>query len=127
PNLISVHLRDHEQADRIAVLGDYELVRTTRDSFCNLALWNWWEGTFHRRSALGQPSGFRDFCGCNVSMRREDFAQIRGFDTDFLTYGREDHEFGHRLLRSGVRFVVDRSARAGHYKDVTVRGALRSK
>src|SRR5207244_9376441 len=45
----------------------------------------------------------------------------------FRACGGEDYELGYRLLRSGVRFVVDRSACARHYKDVTVRGVLRAK
>jgi glycosyltransferase involved in cell wall biosynthesis len=126
-DLISVHLRHHATADHIAVLGDLEPVQMRPHSLCELSLWSWWEDTFHRRSAPGQPSSFRDFTAGNVSLRAEDFSRAGGFDTDFATYRREGHELGHRLLNSGVRFVAERGARARRHTVATVRGALRAK
>jgi GT2 family glycosyltransferase len=126
-NLISVHLRHHESAGPITVLGDCELSRRRSHSLCDLLLWSRREDASHRRSAQGQPLAFRDFCGCNVSLRREDFARVGGFEEDLAASGREDWEFGYRLLSSGGRWVTDRAARVRHRKFVTVRGALRAK
>ena len=122
PDLITVHLAHHATGDRIVVLGDCEVVRTSSKSLAELAMWMWWEDTNHRRSAAWQPPSYRDFCTGNLSLRREDFALVGGFDQDFTGYGREDYELGYRLLRSGVRFVADRGARARHYNTATLRG-----
>jgi hypothetical protein len=60
----------------------------------------------------------------NVSLRREDFARVGGFEAGFTDYGVEDYEMGYRLLGSGVRFVADRRARARHFNDATVRSMI---
>jgi len=121
PDLVATHLAHHASGDRIAVLGDCEIVRTEVGTLCELAMWSWWEDTNHRRAAFGQPAAYRDFCTGNVSLRREDFARVGGFDQDFTGYGREDYELGHRLLQSGVRFIADRRSRARHFNTATVR------
>lgn len=40
--------------------------------------------------------------GGNIAMRIPAVAAVGGFDATFTTYGREDHEFSVRLLRSGA-------------------------
>lgn len=121
-DLIRVHLAHHATEERIVVLGDCEVVRTGSRSLAELAMWMWWEDTNARRAAASQPSSYRDFCTGNLSIRRDDFARVGGFDLDFTGYGREDYELGYRLLQSGVRFVADRNAHASHYNTTTVRG-----
>jgi glycosyltransferase involved in cell wall biosynthesis len=46
----------------------------------------------------------------NCSVRAEDYWAVGGFDEDFQRWGVEDMEFGFRLLRHGVRFVVSHEA-----------------
>ncbi|HEV2686193.1 MAG TPA: glycosyltransferase, partial [Actinomycetota bacterium] len=121
PDLIRVHLAHHASGERVVVLGDCEVVRSGGRSLAELASWMWWEDTNHRRAAAGQPASYRDFCTGNLSIRRDDFARVGGFDQDFTGYGREDYELGYRLLQSGVRFVADRRARAQHFNTTTVR------
>ena len=40
---------------------------------------------------------------CNMAFFRSDFIAVNGFNEDFEGWGREDTEFGIRLLNSGVR------------------------
>ena len=122
PDLIRVHLEHHAAGERIVVLGDCEVVRTGSRSLAELSMWMWWEDTNHRRAADSQPPSYRDFCTGNLSIRRDDFARVGGFDLDFTGYGREDYELGYRLLQSGVRFVAERRAHAHHYNTSTVKG-----
>ena len=121
PDLIERHLAHHVSSERLVVLGDCEIVRASDRSLAELSMWMWWEDTNHRRAAANQPASYRDFCTGNLSIRRDDFARVGGFDNDFTGYGREDYELGYRLLRSGVRFVADRGARARHFNTSTVR------
>ncbi|HLW17481.1 MAG TPA: glycosyltransferase, partial [Actinomycetota bacterium] len=121
-DLISTHLGHHAGGERIVVLGDCEIVCTGSRSLAELAMWMWWEDTNHRRAAAWQPPSYRDFCTGNLSLRRDDFAGLGGFDQDFTGYGREDYELGYRLLQTGVRFVADRRARARHFNTASARG-----
>ena len=120
-DLVKLHLRHHASGERIAVVGDCEMTRTATMPFSELVTWTWWEDTNHRRAAFGQPPSYRDFCTGNVSLRRDDFALVGGFDGDFTGYGREDYELGYRLMQSGVRLVADRNAHARHLTFPSVR------
>lgn len=44
------------------------------------------------------------FNGCNSAVWKSDAERVNGFE-ERMGYGREDHEFGDRLLRSGVRGI----------------------
>jgi GT2 family glycosyltransferase len=126
PELLEAHLQHHVDGRSIAVLGDCLVVREQRDSLYHLGVWAWWEDMYHRRALPGRKPGFRDFCTGNVSLRREDFLRVGGFDPDFRGYGGEDFELGYRLLQAGVEFVSDRRVRARHYHRTTVAGVLRA-
>jgi hypothetical protein len=126
PDLLSVHLNHHTQQIRRAVLGDCLVVRELQDSMYHLYVWTWWEDRYHQRALPGRQPGFRDFLTGNVSLRRQDFLQVGGFDPDFRGYGGEDFELGYRLLQAGVEFIADRKARAYHYHRTTVEGVLRA-
>ena len=125
PDLLAVHLASHAGGQPLAVLGDCRMVRERRESYYHLLAWAWWEDTYHRRALPGRQAGYRDFCAGNVSLRREDFLRVGGFDPDFRGYGGEDFELGYRLLRGGVRFVPNRLAQARHYHRTGVDGSLR--
>lgn len=124
PNLLAVHLGWHKQLAPLAVLGDCRVAREQPGSLCHLGVWAWWEDLFYQRALPEHQPTYRDFCTGNVSLRREDFDRVGGFDTAFRGYGGEDYELGYRLLRARVRFVVDRSAQAWHYHRSSVAGIL---
>lgn len=42
------------------------------------------------------------FLGCNMAFFRTDCFNINGFNEDFIGWGRDDSEFGARLLHSGI-------------------------
>jgi GT2 family glycosyltransferase len=126
PDLVATHVRHHARGQPLAVLGDCLVVRERQDSLYHLGVWSWWEDTYHERAKAGRQPGLRDFCAGNVSLRRDDWLAVGGFDPAFRGYGGEDFELGYRLLRSGVRFVSDRAARARHYHRTTVAGVLRA-
>ncbi len=126
PDLIVRHLRHHVRGDRVAVLGDCPVERNGSPSMYELGVWAWWEDTNFHRAMANHRSSYRDFCAGNVSLRRDDFLGVGGFDKAFRGYGAEDYELGYRLLRSGVRFIVDREARAVHRHRATLGRVLRA-
>lgn len=54
---------------------------------------------------LSRPKAFqRSLRGCNLSMRREDFIRVDGYDESFdQLWGREDSDICYRLFHNGVR------------------------
>lgn len=56
------------------------------------------------------------FCTCNVSLPRESFDAVGGFDEDFDLYGWEDTELGVRLRAAGMRRRFARDAYLWHVK-----------
>ena len=115
PFFLQSHLKHHAQDLPIAVLGDYPLLKQNNPSLCYLNAWIWWTELFHQRGKPGHPFGMRDFVTGNVSLRKEDFFRVGGFDTQFRYAGREDYDLGYRLLRGGVKFIVEKEAKATHH------------
>lgn len=54
---------------------------------------------------LARPRGFQtSLRGCNLSMHKEDFLEVDGFDETFdQRWGREDSDICYRLFHSGLR------------------------
>lgn len=114
--VVARHLAHHMRGERIAVLGDCEVVRADDEDRFYLALvWGWWEEVFASRVRPGRLPCYLDFCAGHVSLRRDDYLACGGFDAAFRGYGGEDYDLGWRLLRAGVRFVPDRRLRAMHH------------
>jgi len=131
PELVARHLEWHASGERIAVLGDCEITPDGRPPEVPSSLYlqyvrSWWEDMYRVRALPGRQPNYRDFCAGNVSLRRDDYLAVGGFDAAFRGYGGEDYELGYRLLRAGVRFIADRGARAEHHHRQTVRAAIRT-
>ena len=122
-NTIAVHLAHFDQAGRIAVCGRIEecgdvAASVATDAFLQRA---WEKRVAHSRSQIG-VSGLDSIgaayeqnisFGVNGSIRRDDFLRAGGFRTELRTTD-EDMEFGLRLFRSGVRFVIEPNAVVNH-------------
>lgn len=115
PTLLATHLRWHAAGEPVVVLGDYHVARSPDSTPYELVVWAWWEDLFFRRSRPGRLPAYRDVCTGNLSVRREDFLAVGGFDTSFRGYGGEDYDLGYRLKRHGVRLIADPAATAAHY------------
>ena len=116
PDLAARHLHHHAAGERLAVLGDCELVRDDAEHpLYTQATWSWWEQLYASRVLPGRVPCYTDFCSGNVSIRRDDYLASGGFDPEFRGYGGEDYDLGYRLLQMGVRLVADREARGLHY------------
>jgi GT2 family glycosyltransferase len=126
PTLLAEHEHWYRAGAHVSVLGDCHIVREYRRSLYQLGVWAWWEDLYYQRARAGHQPSYRDFCAGNVSIRREDFLKIGGFDTGFRGYGGEDYDLGYRLLKTGVHLVADPQAQALHYHRTTVDGVLRS-
>ena len=114
PQLVEQHLRRHE-AERnteIAVLGRVDWHPDVASSA--LLRWlDWSASQFDFDHIDGDDAGFGRFYSCNVSMKRELFDAVGGFDEDF-TYYYEDLDMGWRLAQAGMVLRHVPAARALH-------------
>jgi hypothetical protein len=78
---------------------------------------------YRRQRRLGALS-FLEFVSCCFMISSLDFGALDGFDSDFIRYGYEDVEFGHRAQQQELRFELSR-ARAYHHKHLDPVGVLR--
>jgi len=67
---------------------------------------------------------FNFFYTSNVSVGRDLFEKLGGFDTDFPGAAWEDVEFAYRASRSGMRMVYEPSARTAHFHPTSIRSFL---
>jgi glycosyltransferase involved in cell wall biosynthesis len=115
PDLLSRHLRRHQERRGIAVVGwevqvkdlaDYARKRDRPDA----------------RGSLHPPSRKRlswlYFLTGNASVRRDDLLRAGCFDESFTGYGHEDLELGYRLEKAGLEIVYEPRAVNYHCQDV---------
>src|SRR5207302_7449727 len=113
---VEQHLRAHQQHGRAVVLG-----RIRADpSLATMPLIERWHATLLDRKAAQIAAGILPvrsnlmFTG-NVSLRREDYLAVGGFDTSLGNS--EDVELGLRLEKAGVPFVFSEAAFTLHGSD----------
>jgi GT2 family glycosyltransferase len=120
PGLVARHLARHaaEPEASVAVLGDVRWHPEVAGGAVNR--WLEWSGTqFDYRQlarearAGGDDAGFGRFYSCNVSLKRELFEAVGGFDPEFELYY-EDLDFGWRASRHGMRLRYEPAAVALH-------------
>jgi GT2 family glycosyltransferase len=119
PGFLRAHVEAHAGADRVGVLGASPF-RLDADS---PPLARFIAAGFQRRlDAFGEPGhtiGFREVYTGNLSLAREVFLEVGGFDEGFTRYGHEDYELALRLSGAGIEFRYCAEARAfqGYDKD----------
>jgi GT2 family glycosyltransferase len=126
PDLLAAHLKHHRDGRSVVVLGNARIVRSRPHELYETITWSWWEDLIDERGRAGRPPSYRDFCAGNVSLRRDDFRGVGGFDRDFKGYGGEDYELGYRLIGAGIPFVVEPEASARHHHRSSLQHILRN-
>jgi GT2 family glycosyltransferase len=102
PDLVSVHLEEHDSSRHRVVLGQMGLARGVRRSFLKEGVEAWGREYAARVSAPGYRFGFDDIHFGHASISRSLLLGLGGFDESFVAFGNEDYDMGFRLLRSGV-------------------------
>jgi GT2 family glycosyltransferase/peptidoglycan/xylan/chitin deacetylase (PgdA/CDA1 family) len=127
PDLLAVHERSHRQGADV-VVGHVPLHSDSRPGFLTKAVADWAEG---RAKKLGEQKGeigLEDLLTGQMSIRRDVFLRIGGFDESFTragAYGGEDLDLGRRLLDTGCRIVFEPEAISHQRYVVTPRANLR--
>jgi GT2 family glycosyltransferase len=112
-DLVERHLsRRTEESRELAVMGAVEWHPEV--PLTPLRAWIDADGMqFDHRSIVGDEAGWSRFYSCNVSLSRELFLSVGGFDPDF-TYYYEDLDAGWRLGQAGMDLRYAPDAVADH-------------
>jgi GT2 family glycosyltransferase/SAM-dependent methyltransferase len=117
PELVAGHLARHaaEPGLDVAVLGRVDWHPEVARGRVNR--WLDWSATQFDYRQLdrehGEEAGFGRFYSCNVSLKRELFASVGGFDAEFV-FDYEDLDFGWRAAQHGMRLRYEPAAVALH-------------
>jgi glycosyltransferase involved in cell wall biosynthesis/peptidoglycan/xylan/chitin deacetylase (PgdA/CDA1 family) len=109
PRLLAEHARClSEGAD--AVLGHFPLHPESPVGFLSEGVKGWVEERRLRLLQIGTEFPLHDLAFGQASVKREWFQSVGGFDsvlTEGGTWGNEDTDFGHRLLKGGCKVVFN--------------------
>jgi glycosyltransferase involved in cell wall biosynthesis len=106
PDLLAAH-EEHYRAGADAVMGHVPIDPESPPSLLTLGDDDWAEQR-RERLAAGASLTLSDLLTGQLSVRRDVFSELGGFDEDFTrggTFGGEDTDFGHRLLAGGYKVV----------------------
>jgi len=123
PDLVAVHLEVQEQQGPALVQGFYPLAKGYDRRGASLIYQHWLERSVapldrqHRMSA--------EIWSANISLTRDLWARVRGFDEGFREYGSEDTDFGIRIAAIGVPVVFEPRALSYHLHHVSYGAARR--
>ncbi len=125
PEFIEAHVRAHWQLPGQAVIGYLPPVLQMQTGFFRLSLRAWWENKFSMMSEPGHRYTYRDLLSGNVSLEREMFAAIGGFDP--ALYCHEDYELGIRLIKAGASLTFAPEALGYHHEMTQMSRSFRRK
>lgn len=120
PGLVAAHLEAHARRPGSLVLGAMPVHPDSPPSFLTEGLARWAARRDAALSAPGAVPGFEEVLTGNLSVSRETFERLGGFDrrfTDEGAFGDEDLEFGWRAVRAGVPIVFEPRAVAAQVFD----------
>ena len=118
PALVESHVRVHRERPGAAVIGPYPPKLHGGTRFFDVEVRSWWEEKFYQMSQPGHRFTYEDLLSGNLSLDAELFARLDGFDSTF-GHAHEDYEFGIRLLKADVPFVLAAEAVGYHYEHET--------
>ncbi|MBD0340171.1 MAG: glycosyltransferase, partial [Microcoleus sp. Co-bin12] len=119
PPLVESHARVHRERPGSAVMGPYPPKLQGGTRFFDVEVRSWWEDKFYQMSREDHRFTYQDLLSGNLSLDAELFARLDGFDSGFANCGGEDYEFGLRLLKADVSFVLAPEAVGYHYEHET--------
>jgi GT2 family glycosyltransferase/peptidoglycan/xylan/chitin deacetylase (PgdA/CDA1 family) len=127
PGLLAEHDRSHREGGEL-VIGDLPVHPNSPPGLLSWGVGFWAQTRRERLTAPGAEVGLDDLLTGQMSISREAFDRLGGFDTSFTReglFGGEDIDFGYRALKAGLRVVFNPEARSYQYYDVDPAAYLR--
>ncbi len=110
PQLLEAHLRAHAPGSRRAVIGAAPIAVGPSIAAPTAYVARKFNRHLEHLARAGGPLGLRDFYSGNLSIRRDVFDAVHGFDERFTMYGNEDLELSLRLTAADVSLVYEPTA-----------------
>ena len=121
PEHVKSHLAAQQRFDSGLVNGHWEFApdvaaQLEATPFGQFRIWleQWIKDGILKSPLDGARVAPAEVTACNLSIRRELFWRLGGFDEDFPFAGYEDQEFSYRAAQAGCQFVYDRDIRLLH-------------
>ncbi|MEY2603379.1 MAG: hypothetical protein QOH31_1153 [Verrucomicrobiota bacterium] len=112
PQLLVEHDRSHREGAEVA-LGHIPLHPESPRNILSAAVRSWADNRAKYLSSPGASLTLHDLLTGQLSLPREIFQRVGGFDTNFTlggSFGDEDVDFGYRLMLAGCRIVFNPDA-----------------
>ncbi|MCL4401974.1 MAG: galactosyltransferase-related protein, partial [Acidobacteria bacterium] len=124
--LLAAHVEAHAARPGGAVLGYFPMAGSREDNAFAGAVALWWDRAFATLADPRHRFTYKDFCSGNLSLSRELFLDIGGFDERIgPDAAGEDWELGLRLMKRGVTLRFVREAYSRHHGEYSAEEALR--
>ena len=120
PRLLVEHERSRDEGADV-VLGDLPLHPASPRNLLSWGVGQWAHERSERLSQPGAEIGLGDLLTGQISISRDEFERLGGFDSAFTReglFGGEDVDFCYRVLQSGLRIVFNPAAVSRQYYDV---------
>ena len=121
-DFVAAHLAAHAAGESKAVMGPVPIAMSDTMPTPSAYMGDKFNRHLERLERCGGPTTARDFYGGNLSIRRDVFLRLAGFDERFTQYGNEDVELSLRLAAATVPIVYEPSAVATQRYDKTFAG-----
>jgi glycosyltransferase involved in cell wall biosynthesis/peptidoglycan/xylan/chitin deacetylase (PgdA/CDA1 family) len=129
PDLVAEHVRCHGEEPTI-VIGHLPLHPESPVGILRAGIHAWAEERLARLAAADAAPGYEDLLTGQMSIPRETFQTLGGFDSAFTkdgAFGNEDLDFGRRAREHGVRLVFNSRAISWQHYVVTPAAYLRQR
>jgi len=120
PRLLAEHDRSHRDGADV-VLGDLPVHPDSPRTLLSSGVGLWARTRRERLTLPGAEIGLGELLTGQISINREEYERIGGFDAAFTRdglFGGEDSDFGYRVYRSGLRIAFNPEAISYQYYDV---------
>jgi peptidoglycan/xylan/chitin deacetylase (PgdA/CDA1 family) len=127
PAMLAEHDRCHREGADL-VVGDLPLHPDSPQNLLSAGVGLWARTRREQLTSGGAEIGADDLLTGQLSISREAFGRVGGFDTSFTReglFGGEDIDFGLRVVKAGFRVVYDPAAISYQYYDVDPGAYLR--
>lgn len=127
PTLLAEHDRSHREGADL-VVGDMPLHPDSPPGLLSWGVGFWARSRRERLMAPGAEPGLDDLLTGQMSISRDSFDRLGGFDTSFTReglFGGEDIDFGYRVVKAGLRIAFNPAAISHQYYDVDPAAYLR--
>jgi glycosyltransferase involved in cell wall biosynthesis len=121
PTHVEQHLATHEAFDNCIVNGHWEFApeieKALADTpFGRFRIWveSWVKDGIAKQQLDATRLSVEGVTACNLSIYRDDFWKVGGFDETFPYAGYEDQEFSFRASQGSYRFIYDTELRLLH-------------